>query len=226
MLRRLPNALLFTSASVLSFDDLHLLVQFCRRDETSLSFLRFRSPGKEGRGPTLSGEQGTIKGLVWWRREIAARSSSKRTLSSVLFVLQARSRLIVEDVLPQAPLPRDPSFHDGHSSLFSTLLALVRSRTLARSLALALSLALLTGTLGQHPRYTATRSGVAALASSPAVPARKRSSFLSSCLLPCLSLPDCLFRLPACFAYLLCLSACLTCLPACSPAYLPLLFRP
>lgn len=160
---------------------------------------------------------------MWWRREIAARSSSKRTLSSVLFVLQARSRLIVEDVLPQAPLPRDPSFHDGHSSLFSTLLALVLSRTLARSLALALSLALLTGTLGQHPRYTATRSGVAALASSPAVPARKRSSFLSSCLLPCLSLPDCLFRLPACFTYLLCLSACLTCLPACLFPCLPCL---
>ena len=128
----------------------------------------------------------------------AARSSSRRTsLSLFRLVLQARSRLmIVDDVLPRAPLPSDPSFHDGHSSLFSSLsfsLSLsphsLRSRSLARSLARSrsrtLSRSSLTGTLGQHPRYTATRSGVAALASSPAVPPRKRTSFLLF-LLPCL----------------------------------------
>jgi len=69
--------------------------------------------------------------------------------------------------------------------LFTSLTA-CSLRTLSLALALSLSLALLAGTLGQHPRYTATRSGVAALASSPAVSARKRNSFLPSCLPACL----------------------------------------
>lgn len=56
----------------------------------------------------------------------------------------------------------------------------------SRSRPLTLSLALLAGTLGQHPRYTATRSGVAALASSPAVSARRRNSFLPSYQPACL----------------------------------------
>ena len=85
----------------------------------------------------------------------AARSSSRRTsLSLFRLVLQARSRLmIVDDVLPRAPLPSDPSFHDGHSSLFSSLsfslslslhtlygLVLSLARSLARALALSLAL--------------------------------------------------------------------------------------
>lgn len=67
-------------------------------------------------------------------------------------------------------------------SPLSLSLSLSFSRTLSLALTLSLSLVLLTGTLGQHPRYTATRSGVAALASSPAVSARKRYSFLPACL--------------------------------------------
>lgn len=60
--------------------------------------------------------------------------------------------MIVDDVLPRAPLPADPSFDDGHSSLFSSLLPLSLplsphstvsfSRSLARSLALSHSLSL------------------------------------------------------------------------------------
>lgn len=71
------------------------------------------------------------------------------------------------DIPPSAPV-----------TSLSPALALFRSLALA----LSLSLALLAGTLGQHPRYTATRSGVAALASSPAVSARRRYSFLPACL--------------------------------------------
>lgn len=83
----------------------------------------------------------------------AARSSSRRTsLSLFRLVLQARSRLmIVDDVLPRAPLPSDPSFHDGHSSLLFSLplslslhtlygLVLSLARSLARALALSLAL--------------------------------------------------------------------------------------
>lgn len=104
-------------------------------------------------------------------------------------VLQSRSLLIADGVLPRAPLPQDPSSHDEHLSAPVTSLTVcslslslsLSPHTLSLALALSLSLALLAGTLGQHPRYTATRSGVAALASSPAVSARRRNSFLPAC---------------------------------------------
>lgn len=149
----------------------------------------------------------------------AARSSWK--LYCVPRVLQSRSLLVVGGVLPRAPLPQDSSSCDGHSSVCSCRLSL--SLALFRSLALTLSLSLvlLTGTLGQHPRYTATRSGVAALASSPAVSARKRYSFLpaclpAACLLACL--PTCLPTLAFSHSHplLFCLSPTLTCLFASS----------
>lgn len=100
---------------------------------------------------------------------------------------KSRSLLIAGGVLPRAPLSQEPSSRDGHLSrlLLSPLAVCSSLRRFSLALALSLSLVLLAGTLGQHPRYTATRSGVAALASSPAVSARRRNSFLPACLPAC-----------------------------------------
>lgn len=105
--------------------------------------------------------------------------------------------------------------------LLSPLTACALSlHTLSLALTLSLSLALLAGTLGQHPRYTATRSGVAALASSPAVSARRRNSFLPACLLACLlaylSAHPRPFLLPSFPLFTLSLACILTCLLALS----------
>lgn len=108
----------------------------------------------------------------------------------------------MEDVLPQAPLPSDPSFHDGHSSLFSPR-SLVHSRSLSHSLSL----------------FSRGHS-----VSSRATPLRAREWRLSRLARPyqrASALPS---SLPACFpAYLpACFPACLfSCLFACLPTYLP-----
>lgn len=105
-------------------------------------------------------------------------------------VLQYRSFLIAGDVLPRALPPlRDSSSHDGHffcvccCCCFFSLSFFSAHPRLSLSLSLSPSCSLFSRgeTLGQHPRYTATRSGVATLASSPAVSARRRNSFLPAC---------------------------------------------
>lgn len=145
--------------------------------------LRFR--GERGTGTTLG--RGTT-GIGGGGRQGSSPPGGCAPPS--FCVLQSRSSLIADGVLPRAPLPQDPSSHDGHLSAPVTSLTACSLRTLSLALTLSLSLALLAGTLGQHPRYTATRSGVAALASSPAVSARRRNSFLPACQPACL--PTCL----------------------------------
>lgn len=127
---------------------------------------------------------------------------SRRNPLFVLFVLQGRSRLPDEDVLPQAPLPRDPSFDDGHSSVFSLTTLSPRPGTL-RSLALALSLALLSRGHSVSTRATPLRAREWRL-SRLARPYHRASALPSS--------------LPACFpAYLPTCARLSTCLPLSPP---------
>lgn len=116
--------------------------------------------GGRRRGPTREVVRASYRVGAFWSPAVSCHGLRFRRIFPLAM-----------DILPSAPVAS---------------LSLACSRTLSLALALSLSLALLTGTLGQHPRYTATRSGVAALASSPAVSARRRYSFLPACLPTCL----------------------------------------
>lgn len=161
--------------------------------------LRFRGGrGNRGRYNTLG--RG-LTGVGGGGRYSARRGSSPGGCAmppSSCSVLQRRSLLIAGDVLPRALPPlRDSSSRDRHffCCFFSSSLLLFSAHPrlflpLALAFSRALSLLSRGDTRSQHPRYTATRSGVAALASSPAVSARRRNSFLPASL-PAL-LPTCL----------------------------------